>query len=113
VSEIINLHTSILGSSGGAPGVRDIGGLKSAAAQPRLTFGGDELYTSLFQKAAALCHSLVLNHPFVDGNKRVGHAALETMLLLNGFELSASVDEQEDLFLRLASGQLSRSELAD
>ena len=64
-------------------------------------------------KAAALCHSLVLNHPFVDGNKRTGHAALETMLVLNGFELKASVEQQEAMFLRLATGMMSRAEFTE
>ena len=62
--------------------------------------------------AAALFESLIMNHPFVDANKRVGHAALETMLVLNGFELTASADEQEALFLNLASGAVTRSELS-
>jgi len=75
-----------------------------------MTFGGD-LYPSLLEKAAALCFSLVKNHPFVDGNKRVGHAAMETLLLLNGFEIEASTDEQEQLVLALAAGQLSREDL--
>jgi death-on-curing protein len=112
VFEIINLHTRILRDTPGAPGIRDLGALKSAVAQPRLTFGGEDLYPTLFHKAAALSHSLVLNHPFVDANKRVGHAALETMLVLNGFELTASVDEQEALFLNLASGAVTRPELS-
>ena len=63
-------------------------------------------------KAAALCFSLVNNHPFVDGNKRVGHAATETFLILNGSEIEASVDEQERLMLELASGRLTRDQLA-
>jgi death-on-curing protein len=77
-----------------------------------MTFGGADLYPSLAEKAAALCFSLVSNHPFVDGNKRVGHAALETFLLLNGFEIRASVDEQERLVLSLAAGQVPREDLS-
>jgi len=59
-------------------------------------------------KAAALCFFLVMNHPFIDGNKRVGHAAMETFLILNGFDIEASVDEQEPIILELASGELTR-----
>lgn len=70
-------------------------------------------YPSLEAKAAALAHSLVMGHPFVDGNKRVGHAAMEAFLMLNGLEVTASVDEQEDLFLRLAAGSVSREALAE
>lgn len=77
-----------------------------------MTFGGQELYPNLAEKAAALGFSLVCNHPFVDGNKRVGHAALETFLVLNGWELAAGVDEQEQVILRLAAGSLKREEFA-
>ena len=76
-----------------------------------MTFGGTELYPSLVEKSAGLCFSLVRNHPFVDGNKRVGHAAMETLRVLNGFEIDASSDEQEQLVLALAAGQLSREDL--
>jgi death-on-curing protein len=91
-------------------GVRDIGGLESALAQPPMAFGGQELYPSRAEKAPALAFSLVCNHPFVDGNKRVGHAAMETFLVLNGWELAAEVDEQEQVMLRLAAGGLEREE---
>lgn len=63
-------------------------------------------------KAAALGYSLIMNHPFVDGNKRVGHAAMEIMLVLNGCQLSADVDEQERSVLAVASGAMSRDEFA-
>jgi death-on-curing protein len=73
-------------------------------------FGGQELYPGLAEEGAALGFSLVCNHPSVDGNKRVGHAALETFLVLNGWELAAAVDEQEQVFLSLAAGGLKRDE---
>jgi death-on-curing protein len=66
----------------------------------------------LVDKAAALCFSLVMDHPFLDGNERVGHAAMETFLMLNGFEVDAPVDEQEQVMLDLAAGRLSRDDLA-
>ena len=78
-----------------------------------MTFEGRDLYPSLPGKASSLCFSIVSNHPFVDGNKRAAHAALETVLLLNGLELSASVDEQERLFFALAAGDVTREELAE
>lgn len=74
-----------------------------------MAFGGADLYLELVDKAAAICYSLVLNHPFVDGNKRAGHAAMETMLVLNGSELSATVDDGEATILSLAAGTLDRS----
>jgi death-on-curing protein len=75
-----------------------------------MTFEGKDLYPSVAAKAAALGFSLIRNHPFIDGNKRVGHAAMELFLLLNGREIEASVDEQEAVFLGVASGDLDRDE---
>jgi death on curing protein len=73
-----------------------------------MTFGGEDLYPSLLEKAAALGFSIIINHPFVDGNKRTGHAAMETFLILNGMEINASVDEQERVVLAISSGELER-----
>jgi death-on-curing protein len=113
LAEILVLHERVVGQTGGATGLRDLAALQSAIAQPHATFDGADLYASLPEKGAALAVSLVSNHPFVDGNKRVGHAALETFLILNGFELNASVDESERTFLALAAGTLARSALTD
>ncbi len=110
VEEILELHRRVLAASGGSSGVRDLGAVESAAAQPRMSFGGQDLYLGLAEKAAALGFSLVCNHPFLDGNKRIGHAAMETFLVLNGWELIASVDEQEQVILTLAAGQLEREQ---
>ncbi|WP_342003147.1 type II toxin-antitoxin system death-on-curing family toxin [Chlorogloeopsis sp. ULAP02] len=106
--EVLELHRRVIEQSGGAFGIRDVGLLESAIAQPRMTFGGEELYPSLLEKAAALGFSIIMNHPFVDGNKRTGHAATETFLVLNGIEINASVDEQERVVLAIASGELGR-----
>jgi death-on-curing protein len=84
--------------------------LDSAVAQPQMTFGGVDLYTTVARQAAELGHSLISNHPFIDGNKRVGHAAMEVMLLLNGHEIVASVDQQEEVIIAVASGTMSRDE---
>lgn len=111
--QILELHRQIIAQSGGSLGIRDIGALESALAQPKMTFDKKELYPTIEEKAAALAFSLSSNHPFVDGNKRVAHAAMEVFLFLNGREINASVDEQEDLFLRLASGKLTRDNLAE
>ena len=113
LSEVLYVYEQVMRQSGGAVGVRDLGALESAVAQPRMTGGGEELYPTVAEKAAALGFSLVLNHPFVDGNKRVGHAAMETFLLLNGWEIRASVDEQERVILQLAAGDLRRDQFAD
>jgi death on curing protein len=106
--EVLELHRRVIEQSGGAFGIRDAGFLESAIAQPRMMFGGEDLYPSLLEKAAALGFSIIMNHPFVDGNKRTGHAATETFLVLNGMEINASVDEQEHVVLAIASGKLGR-----
>ena len=73
-----------------------------------MSFGGAELYPTLAEKAAALCFSLVMNHPFVDGNKRIGHASMETFLVMNGYEMNADVDDSESTILCLAASELDR-----
>ena len=110
LDEVIELHRRLIEQSGGSDGVRDPGMLDSALAQPGMTFDGQELYPTVADKAAALGYSLVMNHPFVDGNKRIGHAAMEVFLVLNGYELAAGVDEQERVVLGVAAGTISREE---
>lgn len=73
-----------------------------------MTFSGVDLYPTLVEKASALGFSIVMNHPFIDGNKRTGHGAMETFLVLNGLEIIAAVDEQEQIILALAAGKLER-----
>src|SRR5262249_35862581 len=111
LAEVLELHRLLITSSGGAFGIRDLAALESAIAQPQQTFEGRDLYPSLVGKAASLAFSIVNNHPFVDGNKRVAHAALEVFLQLNGQELHAPVDEQERFMLALAAGQTDRDAL--
>ena len=108
LGELIELHRRVIEQSRGAEGIRDLGLAESALAQPQMSFGGTELYPTLADKAAALCFSLVMNHPFVDGNKRIGHASMEVFLVMNGFELTADIDDSESVILRLAAGELER-----
>ena len=111
LGEVVALHRAVIESTGGATGLRDLPALESAIAQPRATFDGVDLHPTITGKAAALAYSLALNHPFLDGYKRVAHAAMEVFLALNGLELRANIDEQETLFLSLAEGRSSRPEL--
>lgn len=113
LGEVLGLHRRVIEQSGGAGGVRELGGVESAVAQPQMSFGGEELYPTIESKATALCFSLVMNHPFVDGNKRIGHAAMETFLVLNGYEISTDVDDAETVILDLAAGDVSREQLLD
>ena len=108
---VLALHHRLMQASGGPPGLRDLGLLESAVGQPLAFFGGQDLYPSLVEKAAALGYSLIGNHPFVDGNKRVAHSAMEVFLVLNGYEIECPIDEQEAVWLQLAAGEQSRAEL--
>lgn len=113
LGEVVALHRRLIETTGGARGIRDLGGLEAALAQPRASFSGDDLYPGVVEKAVALGFALVMGHPFVDGNKRTGHAAMETFLVLNGYELNAPVDEQERVMLELAAGALAREVFLD
>ena len=104
--QVLHLHRGIIAATGGSAGVRDRGLLQSALARPAAAFGGQDLYGSVSAKAAALMHSIVSNHAFVDGNKRVAIAAAELFLLANGFRLSADTDALEELTMAAASAHI-------
>ncbi|WP_397569059.1 type II toxin-antitoxin system death-on-curing family toxin [Schlesneria sp. T3-172] len=111
--EVVELHNLSISEFGGIAGIRDENLLHSAIAMPSSGFGRVEFYPSIELKAASLCFSLIKNHPFTDGNKRVGHMAMETFLILNGYELHASVDESEQLILEVAAGNVGREQLSE
>ena len=113
LTEVLELHHRVIKQSGGTAGLRDLGALESAIAQPRMTFGCVDLYPTVVEKSSALGFSLVKNHPFVDGNKRTGHAAMEVFLVLNGLEINASVEEQENVILALASSEIEREKFTE
>lgn len=113
LNEVLTLHDRLIAQTGGSFGVRDLDRLESSLAQPRMTFDGAELYPTLAEKAATLGFSIIQNHPFLDGNKRTGHAAMEIFLFLNGFEIQSSTDEQEKVVLQVASGMMSREQFSN
>ncbi len=110
-NDSLEIYQRIMAQTGGVKGGRDLGALKSALAQPQMRFGDAELYPTIIEKAAALGFSLIQNHPFVDGNKRIGHALMERFLILNDYEIEATVDEQEKIILQVAAGELKRDDL--
>ena len=112
-TEVIDIHCRLIELFGGIDGIMDVEALKSSIEQPRMTFGGVELYTTITEKAAILGFSIIMNHPFVDGNKRTGHAAMEIFLMLNGYEIDASTDEQEQIILDVAAGNLEKDEFTE
>lgn len=111
LAEVIWLHDRLIQTSGGTSGIRDLGQVEAAVAQPRATFDGADLYPDLIAKAATLCFGLVRGHGFVDGNKRIGHAAMELFLALNGVALDAEVDDHEQIILTVADGTATRDQL--
>ncbi len=113
-TQILFLHKRIIEVSGGAQGVRDRGLLESAVYRPQASFGGADLYPDLFSKAAALGHSIIKNHPFVDGNKRTGFESMRLFLRMNGADLRADEDRNFDFVLKIASGPgLDEHDIAD
>ncbi len=92
--------------------MRDKSGLESALARPAMTFGGEDLYLDIGSKAAALMHSLVLNHPFIDGNKRVAAHAAIIFAEHNGYDCLATSDELADITLAVADGKVEVEALA-
>lgn len=105
---ILELYLEVMRASGGLPGVRDPGTLESAIAQPLASFAGEDLYPTLVDKAAALAFSMIKNHPFVDGNKRIAFASMDAFLRLNGQKTTGPDDEVAEVFLALAAGSLNR-----
>jgi death-on-curing protein len=111
VEEVLRLHKRAIQQNPSLPGVRDRNVLESAVANPRQSWDGEDLYADLASKTSTLGFGIIKNHPFLDGNKRVGHAAMEMMLLLNGYELRAEVDDAEEVILGVASGSITRDAL--
>ena len=109
--QILLLHEQLIAETGGSSGLRDEGMLDSALNAPFQTFGGEDVYPSLQQKAARLCFGLVKNHPFLDGNKRIGAHAMLVFLALNGIELQYIQTELSDIILQLASSTIQSSDL--
>ena len=111
--QVLKIHARTIALFSGDVGVRDLGLVESAVAQPRASFGGTELYPTLADKAAALAFSMLLNHPFSDGNKRTGYGAMMMFLNRNGHTIGAALEEHASVFERLAAGQLDRQGFRD
>lgn len=106
LSEAEQIHTLLIDTYGGSHGVRDREGLKSALARPFQTFDNNELYPSILEKAASLIESILINHPFVDGNKRTGYTLLRLFLLKHDLDINASPDNKYKFVINIASGTL-------
>jgi death-on-curing protein len=107
LEDMLEIHRQVIEATGGAAGVRDVGILDSEVHRPQAGFGGALLYLELHDQAAALLHSIAMNNPFVDGNKRTAITAMDVFLRMNGRTLNASEDEKYDFMMQVSSGQLS------
>jgi death-on-curing protein len=107
IEQVRALHADQVRVYGGATGLRDKGALESALARPAMTFGGEDLYDDLASKASALMHSLVLNHPFLDGNKRVAAHAAILFVELNGQTFLATPGEVVEMTIAVAEGNVA------
>ena len=113
LDEVVAIHRDQIQRYGGTLGVRDWGLLKSAVAMPAAAFGGQFLHTSLCEMAAAYLFHIVQNHPFIDGNKRVGAVAADVFLTINDATLNASQDDFAELVLAVARGEISKPTVAE
>ena len=113
LEEVVAIHRDQAERYGGSVGVRDWGLLKSAVAMPAAMFGGQYLHTDLCEMAAAYLFHIVQNHPFIDGNKRVGAVAADVFLALNNTTLVAGEDDYAELVLAVARGEVSKSAVAE
>lgn len=113
LDDLLDSHTEQISNYGGSHGIRDIGLLESALAQPEAQFGGEYLHVDLFEMAAAYLYHIVQSHPFIDGNKRVGLEAALVFLEINDLTLHATDDELVDLTLRTAQSLAPKANIAD
>lgn len=111
IEQVLKIHTIAIEKFGGANGVRNIGGLESALARPFQTFSGQDLYATVFEKAAAIGESIIMNHPFIDGNKRTGYLLLEGLLRHEGYKIKSSDTNLYDFVIDISTGTISFEEI--
>jgi death on curing protein len=106
IEDILEVHQFSINKYGGSNSVRDTGSLESAIAGPFQTFGGEDLYLTIFEKAAALAESLIINHPFIDGNKRTGFLAMASLLEEDGHLLNATQEDAYHFTIQISTGEI-------
>lgn len=112
-NSIRQIHEDLVEAFGGDPGIRDLDALKSAHKEPLQWYADKELHPTIHEKAAALGHGIISNHPFVDGNKRTGAASMVLLLEINDFHFDASNDELVEEVLKIARGKTTKEELTE
>ncbi len=111
LDEVLAIHELQISAFGGSPGLRDQGLLEAALSRPLQTFDGRELYPSPEEKAAALLESIVVNHPFFDGNKRLGYVLMRLVLMEAGKDIKASQEEKYEMVIGVAKGELNAADI--
>jgi len=111
-TEVLDIHQDQILRYGGDSGIRDIELLKSALGMPSATYGGQYLHTDIYEMAAAYLFHLVQNHPFVDGNKRVGAVSALVFLILNDYDFEAPEDEFTEMVMSIARDKLDKADVA-
>lgn len=111
IREVEIVHNILIDKFGGSKGIRDLGLLESAFARPFATFDGKDLYTNSIEKASAILESIIINHPFIDGNKRTAYTLMRLLLLENGLDISASQDEKYEFVISASKGEFRFEEI--
>jgi death on curing protein len=109
--DALNIHDILIDKFGGGRGVRDLGLLESALHRPFATFENQELYPSPIEKAAAVLESILINHPFIDGNKRTAYVLMRLMLLEGGYDINAKQDEKYYMVTTASTGEIRFEEI--
>ncbi|MGC4100904.1 type II toxin-antitoxin system death-on-curing family toxin [Ferruginibacter sp.] len=110
---ILKLHELSIIKYGGSQGIRDEGLMESAISRPYQTFGGEDLYPTEIEKAAAIAESIIINHPFVDGNKRTGYLAMLAILEEGKLELSPSNDTIYSFVIKISTGEIKFEQIVE
>jgi len=111
IKEVEQIHKILIDTFGGSHGIRDLSALQSALTRPFQTFDNKELYSTPIDKAASLIESILNNHPFIDGNKRIGYVLTRLLLLKNGMDIKANHDEKYEFVINIASGKIRFEEI--
>ncbi len=111
--EALNIHSILIDSFGEKKGLRDKAALEAALNRPYQTFEKQDLYPTPVHKAAALLESIVINHPFIDGNKRIGYVLMRLTLLQSGMDIEAGQEEKYNFVISVAKGEMSASQITD
>ena len=113
VPQALNIHSIAIEKFGGSQGIRDIGALESALARPFQTFGGEELYITIEEKAAAIGESIIMNHPFVDGNKRTGYLLMEAVLRYGNKKIPVSHETLYQFVISVSTGEIKFDQIVE